>query len=182
MHNLAADPAFAETLNKMRKILDEWMSTTGDMGGISEETMVAEWYPGGMRPKTAIPHFVPNAGGNRNLEISTGGSLKGPALMTIYCTTQGASIVYSTKEGNDPQWQLYTDPVRLKPGKNTIRSVAVRNGYYQSPEQSAVFTIEQAGSTPKYQSPGKELGSFFPVIDIIFPKEFLKFGVFTFNE
>ena len=142
MHNLASDPAFTDTLDKMRKVLDKWISETGDMGGISEEMMVAEMNPGGVRPKTAIPHFIPNAVGNRNLEISEGGSLKGPAMITIYCATQGASIVYSTKEGDKPEWQLYTGPIRLKEGKNIIRSAAVRYGYYQSPEQSAIFTVE----------------------------------------
>jgi N-sulfoglucosamine sulfohydrolase len=129
-------------LERMRTVLDSWQAETGDMGPISEEIMVAAWYPDGKQLETAVPHFVPNAEGNRNLQISTGGNLKSPAMITIYCATEGASIVYSTEEGNNPHWLLYTGPIRLKPGKNRIRSVAIRYGYLQSREQSALFTVE----------------------------------------
>ena len=141
MHNVASDPSYHKVLERMRNVLDTWQSETGDMGSVSEEIMVASWYPGGKRPVTAIPHFIPNAQGNRSLSISTGGTLKDPAMISIYCATEGASIVYSAEEGENPHWLLYTGPLRLKPGINHIRSVAVRYGYLQSSEQSAEFSV-----------------------------------------
>jgi N-sulfoglucosamine sulfohydrolase len=141
MHNIASDPMYKDVLERMRRVLDQWQATTGDMGSVSEEIMVATWYPNGKQPETAIPHFVPNAEGNRNLRISTGETLKAPAMLTIYCATEGASIVYTFEEGDKPHWLLYTGPIRLKPGENHVRSVAVRYGYLQSKEQSAIFTV-----------------------------------------
>lgn len=141
LKNLAYDPAFSKELERMRAALDNWRKETADMGDLSEEAMVAMMYPGGKRPKTSIPHFVPNTENNRNLQISKGDTLKGPALISIYCATQGASVVYTFDEGPNPHWLLYNGPIRLKPGKTSIRSIAVRYGYLQSDEQKATFIL-----------------------------------------
>ena len=63
-------------------------------------------------------------------------------MVSIYCATQGASIVYTTEEGENPHWLLYTGPLCLQGGRNIIRSIAVRYGYLQSEEQKAIFTVE----------------------------------------
>ncbi len=44
VNNLAGHPEFDDRLIEMRKILDDWMDETGDVGGISEDPAVVEFY------------------------------------------------------------------------------------------------------------------------------------------
>jgi N-sulfoglucosamine sulfohydrolase len=142
LKNLAGDPAYLKELIRLRNVLDTWQKETGDMGFISEDEMVWRMYPDGERPKTKIPHFIPNTEGNRNEKIQNGGEILGPAIITIYSATQGASIAFTFDEGENPHWKLYTGPIRLKPGNNLIRSVAIRYGYEHSEERKAEFFVK----------------------------------------
>ena len=103
-------------------------SEFGDMGNISEEQMVATWYPNGTQPQTASPLFIPINAPNPGMEPAhEDGELDAPLLLQLYCSTQGASIAYTTEQGEDVRWQLYTEPLRLPKGETVLRAKATRN-------------------------------------------------------
>ncbi|MDD9974153.1 MAG: chitobiase/beta-hexosaminidase C-terminal domain-containing protein, partial [Candidatus Poribacteria bacterium] len=58
-----------------------------------------------------------------------------------HCSTQGASIAYTTEQGEEPHWQLYTDPLRLPKGETSIRAKAIRIGYRESEERTIHLKI-----------------------------------------
>lgn len=120
INNLAADPAYADELQRLRQALEEWRREVGDMGEIAEAEMVRRWYPGGKQPKTAAPVFVPltvdspavtaltapAAPSHESHETTTPApaeapaaplhaKLAAPAAVQLYCATQGASIAYT---------------------------------------------------------------------------------------
>lgn len=140
--NLATDEHYRGELVRLRGALDEWLDDVGDMGAISEFEMVRRWYPDGRQPRTAPPLFVAVNAQNSGLGASpSGGSFKGPALLQIYCATQGASVAYTFDSGEKPHWLLYSGPLRLPAGQTTIRARAIRIGYAESEERSGAFAI-----------------------------------------
>ena len=140
--NLAEDTAHANVLDRMREALEAWQSEFGDMGNISEEQMVAKWYPNGTQPQTASPLFIPINASNPGMEPAPeDGEWDAPLLLQLYCSTQGASIAYTTDQGEDVRWQLYTEPLRLPKGETVIRAKAIRIGYKESDEKSLKFTV-----------------------------------------
>jgi arylsulfatase A-like enzyme len=139
--NLAGDPAHAETLDRLREALDDWQRRVGDEGLTDEREMAARMAPEGTQPTTATPTFVPNVPGNRErAPMPDGGTLAGPAMLSLYCATQGASIGYRT--GESGRWQLYTDPIRLSAGETTVETKAVRYGHEESAVRTATFVVE----------------------------------------
>ena len=142
LNNLAEDTAHANVLDRMRNALLEWQTEFGDMGDISEEQMVAAWYPNGTQPQTASPLFIPINAANPGREPAhEDGEWDAPLLLQLYCSTQGASIAYTTEQGEDVQWKLYTDPLRLPKGETTVRTKAIRIGYKESDEKSLKVTV-----------------------------------------
>lgn len=142
INNLAEDLQYQDVLNDMRIVLDEWRLTSGDMGDLSEYQMKEMMWPGGEQPVTSIPHFVPNTQENRKTSImDEGGSLSTPCMMSLYCATQGASMVYTFDEGENPRWKLYNGPFKLQQGTTTIRAKAIRYGFKHSNELSATFVV-----------------------------------------
>lgn len=153
MHNLASDPEFAEHKVRLARELDGWLDEVGDMGKIDESVMVRNWYPDGERPRTARPVFIAiaeNADGQE--PAAYGGAYVGPAVLQLHCATQGASIAYrvepvpgAAEPGPTPpraeNWALYTGPIRLPGGQTRIRARAVRIGYFESEERTAVFEV-----------------------------------------
>lgn len=61
----------------------------------------------------------------------------------LHCGTQGASIAYTTEEGEEPHWLLYCGPIRLQPGRTVLRTKAIRIGYKESEENRVVFQIKE---------------------------------------
>ncbi|MNY55758.1 hypothetical protein D3C86_1917650 [compost metagenome] len=59
----------------------------------------------------------------------------------LHAATQGASITFTTEEGPNPRWKLYTGPIILNQGAITIRAMAVRIGYKDSEEATASYGI-----------------------------------------
>jgi hypothetical protein len=60
----------------------------------------------------------------------------------LYCSTQGASMVYTFGDEPEPRhWTLYTGPITLPTGPSTLRARAVRIGYADSVESVARFTV-----------------------------------------
>jgi N-sulfoglucosamine sulfohydrolase len=133
--NLAADPAYAADLERLRGALDHWQQTYGDLGLIPEEELIERWRPGGVHQVTASP----------TLELVDG-------RIQATCPTEGASIAWTSDEPKavepetpfarvmsgimgSPQadgrkWQLYTTPVAAE--GHTIWFRACRLGYEDS--------------------------------------------------
>lgn len=144
MHNLARDPAYRETLERLSNVLDDWRERTGDLGDISEEQMMARMWPGGVQPHTAAPIYIPICSGSPGIEAAReGGSYFGPLIVQLHCATQGASIAYTTETGDHAKWCLYTEPLRLPTGTTTIRARASRIGYKHSEARTAIFTSKE---------------------------------------
>ena len=150
VENLAEDPDYADTLRRFRDALDEWRDRVDDAGDGSEAGMVRERYRGGEQPETAAPRFVVNAPDHREREARTDGlAVDGPATLSLYCATQGASVSYALadqpveSDGTDPQWRLYAGPVGLPEGETTVRAKAVRYGFAASDERVGTFTVSE---------------------------------------
>ena len=141
LNNLANDPKYKNILEKMRNELDVWQEETDDLGKYSEEELINRRYPNGVRPTTNPVHFVPNTEGNRNANIIEGGELQYPCTLTLYCATQGASIVYTFENGDNPKWELYSGPFRLEKGRHKIRAQAIRYGYNHSEETNIEINV-----------------------------------------
>jgi hypothetical protein len=65
-------------------------------------------------------------------------AVNGPMEVDIYVPTQGASIGYTTEEGPNARWRLYTGAVRIT-APTTLRAKAIRYGYKESEEARVVF-------------------------------------------
>ena len=144
LNNLADDPDFRSTLERMRNALDDWRDQVGDLGDIPEEQMVAGWYPNGVQPQTASPVFIPITESNPGLDAAPdGGTFTGPLLVQFYCATQGASMAYTTESTDEnPHWHLYNEPLRLPVETTVVRAKAIRIGYKESEETTATFTVQ----------------------------------------
>lgn len=142
MNNLTANSRYLKTLESMRAALDEWMQETGDLGRMSESEMIEQMWPGGKQPVTDKPYFIVNAAEERALTNSReGGTYSFPATLSFYNPMQGVSMVYTTDEGADARWKLFTGPVRLEKGKSVVRVRSFRYGYKEAEELKGVFEI-----------------------------------------
>ena len=103
------------------------VAATGDLGEVPESQLAESFWPGGVQPQAAAPSVDP-----------PGGDLEGARDVTIVSPTEGASIAYTTDEGEDPHWRLYTGPVYID-GDVVLRARAVRYGWAESPETTADF-------------------------------------------
>ncbi len=117
LHSLAADPAYKDKLEELRKECERWIAETGDMGIIPEKEYIERIWPGGIQPITLDPVI----------------SLEGQEI-SISCATEGASIGYQVLSGDQPAgdtWQVYTAPFELASGEK-LMAVADRIGYKPS--------------------------------------------------
>jgi len=137
--DLAADPAHADTLERLRAECDRWLHQVGDMGELSEADMVARWYPDGV-PTVPDPLVIPvtptDAGSAPILEGTT---LDGPALLQLHSGIQGVSLEFRLDD--DPHWRMYRGPVRVEVGQTvTLHGRADRIGHQPSAEISVTVT------------------------------------------
>jgi len=140
--NLAGDPAYEPERARLARAMDDWIAEVGDMGEVSEIEMVRAWYPDKVRPRTAAPLPVPiNEQSVGTAVAPEGGEFAGPCMIQYYCPTQGASIGYTFEAGDDARWRLYSGPIRLSPGRHTLRARAIRIGYLESNESRATFVV-----------------------------------------
>ncbi len=143
INNLANDPKLCGILEEMRKRQIEWTIETSDMGHLNEPEMIEQMWPGGIQPVTDVPYFIVNSPEERASKNSkTGGTYSSPMTLSFYCSTHGASIVYTLEEVADPHWNLYSGPLHLKPGTYNFRIKAVRYGYKDSGEITGSFIIK----------------------------------------
>ena len=150
INNLARDPAHRDRLARMQDALDRWMQDINDLGPVSEVDMVEQGWPGGVQPETAAPAIFPRAGMATIFEpdgsvnpAANGGTFDEPVVLTMYSPTQGASIAYTTEEGDNPHWKLFSGPITVR-ATTTIRAKAIRYGYKESRETVATFTMAPA--------------------------------------
>jgi arylsulfatase A-like enzyme len=119
-NNLAELPAYSSILKTLRVQMDEWLSTTQDLGAIEEKQLVRQMWNGGDKPPhTASPVF----------------SIK-KNRVSISCSTAGASVGYKILKIGEPEpvsWTVYTKPFALQPGERA-EVIAQRIGYTKSDE------------------------------------------------
>lgn len=111
LHNLADNAEYQAVLKKLNSELDAWLARVGDLGGISEQEMIARFQPDGQQAVTPTP----------TVRIGTRG-------VTLQSRERHASLGYSL---NDGDWQLYTGPIPVKSG-DLITAKAVRYGWTES--------------------------------------------------
>jgi len=120
LYNLAADPAYAEKLDELRRACEDWVNRIDDTGLQPEAELLEAIWPGMSQPTTAAP------------EVRLDGS---QAIIT--CATEGAAIGYKIiGTADDPEtmpWQVYQSPVEVPPGKQVL-AIAQRIGYARSGE------------------------------------------------
>ena len=130
--NLAAEPAHRAALERLRRAVTDLMARIDDQGLINEPEMIQRMWPGGIQPETAQPYIVPrrtSESPTRSASLAIGS----PTEIAIYVPTQGASIGYTTDEGANAAWRLYTGPI-LVDRPLTLRAKAIRYGYKESAE------------------------------------------------
>ena len=133
LRNLAGEPEYADRLIRLRRALDEWRAEVGDMGEMSESEMVRSWYPDGAQPVTAAPICVPIGGNTYGEKAVEDMEIKGPALLQIQCSTQGASIAYRFSDDPLDRWRLYHKPIPVPSRESVVQAKAIRIGYRESP-------------------------------------------------
>ncbi len=144
INNLAENPAYADVLQRLSQVLDEWRLVTKDLGDIPESELVRRWWPNGEQPQTHRVWFIPNAPSNRGQERiqSETAEFQYPTMVDFYCATEGASMAYTMEEGDNARWLIYTGPIRLPRGKTLLRARAIRYGYKESEEARCLFTVK----------------------------------------
>ena len=144
IHDLSSDPAQRTTLERMRQAVAAWMTRIGDQGLVNEAEMIQRMWPGGRQPETAQPYILLRRSTDTPARVERL-TFTAPMEVVIYVPTQGASIGYTTGDGPNARWRLYTGPIKVD-RPVTIRAKAIRYGYKESPETRATFTLEEGGS------------------------------------
>ncbi len=142
INNLAAEPAYKETLAELRKMCNAYMEEIHDLGWMSEDQMVEMFWPGGVQPETSVPKVIIDSPNDvERLASNETESIAIPCEIKLQCPTNGASIAYTFGSEENPAWKLYAGPVPLNPGEYVIRAKAIRIGYKESAEVSQRFMV-----------------------------------------
>ena len=110
--NLAANPEYANVLQRMRGAADMWLSEVPDWGVENELEMIHSIWPNGIQPITMAPSVITKEDGK--IELTS--------------QTYNASIGYRINEGD---WQLYVTPFNIVTG-DKVEAKAIRYGYKES--------------------------------------------------
>lgn len=118
VNNLAASPKNRDILERMRVALEQWQKETKDLGLVPESELRERMRPRGVWQKVATPTVsVADAGVAVKVKLS--------------CVTEGSSIAYTTGNGANARWLLYSGDLTLE--KSVTLSVkACRLGYLES--------------------------------------------------
>ncbi len=114
IRNLAGDPAYAATLDRLRTALDAWLASGRDLGLLPEAEIAERFWPGGEQPETPPPRFERRGDG-----------------WHLSSATEGASLLWRTK--SEKRWTPYVAPVAAE----AIEARAVRYGWAASRVVSA---------------------------------------------
>ncbi len=121
INNLAASPRHQAILKKMRAVLAQWQKETKDLGLVPEDQLRERMRPGGVWAKVETPVISESANAADSIKL------------TFSSPTEGASIAYTTDEGKNAHWLLYTGEVTLK-RPALLHVKACRLGYLDSEE------------------------------------------------
>jgi arylsulfatase A-like enzyme len=143
LHNLAADPVYQKKLEELRTAFRKWESQVGDLSGIPESVMVANWWDKkGKPPVTATPVFRSSPAGVR-ISCDTKGASIGYRIIKsgqedrkikrVICTWDYGSIAGTAKNGTEievsPSWIIYDQkPIVLQKGDKLVVQ-AMRIGF-----------------------------------------------------
>ncbi len=120
VHNLAADPEYAQVLQRLRSAMDNWLAQVGDKSQQPEAEMIADMWPGLEQPVTAAPVINAFSKSSRRVKYKLSSS------------TPGASIGYRVLPADEKTpWQLYTGTLEL-PAESQLEAKAIRYGYKES--------------------------------------------------
>ncbi|MGB7404618.1 MAG: sulfatase-like hydrolase/transferase [Pacificimonas sp.] len=122
VQNLIDDPAYAETLLRLRSAMDEWLARTPDLSAMDERAMIESMWPGGVQPTTAAPRIASRNG----------------QRVTLASPTPGASIAYGF--GDAEPNRLYTEPLGLPSDVTQLTVKAIRYGY--APSETATISLD----------------------------------------
>jgi N-sulfoglucosamine sulfohydrolase len=117
VNNLASSPAHQTVLKRMRAVLEKWQKDTKDLGLVPESELRERMHPGGKWAQVAAPMITDLPDGK----------------LKLTCATEGSSIAYTTEEGKNAHWLLYTKELTLK-RPATLRVKGCRLGYLESEE------------------------------------------------
>jgi len=117
INNLIDSAKHQDVIKKMRVQLQEWITSTGDLGSVPEDELIERMWPGKKQPVTAPP------------AVKTSTAKDATVTVTISCSTDGASIGY--RLNNNDRWKLYAQPINLKAG-DVLEAKAIRIGYEES--------------------------------------------------
>lgn len=112
LRDVAADPAYAADLARLRAEMDAWLARVGDGSEESEDAMVARIEPDGWRRRTPAPRATLDRG-----------------RLVLEASIPGASLGYRVEAG---RWRLYTGPVDLLSSGVAVEAKAVRYGWLES--------------------------------------------------
>lgn len=129
INNLAADPRFVVTLERLRSRLEDWMAEIGDVGLIPEPLFDELQRPGAKYDTTAAP----------GIGFVTKGSDEELPPFRLTCLTKGASIAYRvramTAKGDAAAWPWKVAPpdgaIRMR-GGDELETKACRIGFRDS--------------------------------------------------
>ncbi len=110
LHNIAANPEMKDTLVFYRKLLENWIKETNDLGRISERELIARWLPNGEQATLSALEME-----ERNDSIH------------LISPRADATIVW--KQPNDSIWNIYAVPL---PKSVSFEAKAERIGYIDS--------------------------------------------------
>ncbi|MEK7829831.1 MAG: sulfatase-like hydrolase/transferase, partial [Acidobacteriota bacterium] len=120
INNLAALPQHQETLKRMRAVLADWQKQTKDLGLVPELELRERMRPGGVWQKVATPTISEKTVGDKT-------------VVALACSTEGASIAYTSGTGANAKWKLYVGELTLPRGA-ALRAKGCRLGYLDSDE------------------------------------------------
>lgn len=110
LNNLATLPQVQDTLALLRKVMNDWIIETNDLGRIPEEELVAKWLPDGKQPQ--LPALEMQEG---NDDIS------------LHSSKTDATILWKLPQ--DSLWNIYKKPL---PYGTSFEAKSERIGYLDS--------------------------------------------------
>ncbi|MDA3963390.1 MAG: sulfatase [Planctomycetota bacterium] len=132
LHNLAADPAQRETLERLRAALTAWQHDSKDMGDIDEVSMVRGWYPAGRQPETTTPMAIPISAEHAGMDhVASNATItaSAPLRLLVQSGTQGASTEVRINKG---PWRPCDHALNLSAGNYQVEARAIRYGFAPS--------------------------------------------------
>ena len=122
---------FSGTINNANNNIKIRLKANGTTERIMVDNFVWTGYSGGT-PTVATPNISPSTG-----------NFYSPFNATISCTTEGATIYYTT-DGSDPDDTVteYTEPIYIE-DTTTLKAIAYAEGYDTSSIATAVYTFPE---------------------------------------